>query len=115
MRKGFEYQSLLKKACAMLSRYVLEQIAPVIPLRRYESGCIEQQVKVVASPRNQRFTDVFRHRSCGCLLRLGCADRRYVSAAPAVEWPGGDLRWDTLAKNIMIMWKDKCPTFGVSR
>jgi hypothetical protein len=48
-------------------------------------------------------------------LRLGCADRRYVSAAPAVEWPGGDLRWDTLAKNIMIMWKDKCPTFGVSR
>jgi hypothetical protein len=50
MRKGFEYQSLLKKACAMLSRYVLEQIAPVIPLRRYESGCIEQQVKVVASP-----------------------------------------------------------------
>jgi hypothetical protein len=25
-----------------------------MPLRRYESGCIEQQVKVVASPRNHQ-------------------------------------------------------------
>ena len=36
-------------------------------------------VVVVAGPRNQRSTDAFRHRSCGCLPATGCADRQCVS------------------------------------